>query len=158
MFVLQYWVGELTFMQQSVLITAIRGPDGLDKNHISKVLLRWYRRCILIRAFEKDVADSPYKEGGGSFTGPSFTNMDDVVTLYIKRLDEVPHHFQLHFLHGAEVLGYKHPNDGIRHWWLNVYKQLVKDMHLNIETKEEMERRLGDNEQSWRDAETVTAD
>jgi hypothetical protein len=31
-------------------------------------------------------------------------------------------------------------------------------MHLNVETKEEMERRLGDDEQAWRNVETVTAD
>ena len=36
--VTQFWVHELTFMQQSVLLTAIRGPDGLPKDHISKTL------------------------------------------------------------------------------------------------------------------------
>jgi len=31
--VLQDWVHELTFMQQSVLIAAVRGPDGIRKDH-----------------------------------------------------------------------------------------------------------------------------
>ena len=42
-------------------------------------------------------------------------------------------------------------------WWFNFYKRLVNDAHLNIETKEQMMKRLGDNENDWREAEEVTA-
>ena len=55
--VLQDWVLELTMMQQSVLIAAVRGPDGIAKNHVAKLLLRWYRRCILKSAFDQAVID-----------------------------------------------------------------------------------------------------
>lgn len=34
--VLQDWVTSLSFMQQSVLIAAMRGPDGVEKMHKSK--------------------------------------------------------------------------------------------------------------------------
>ena len=44
--VLQPWVSGLTFMQQTVLLTAIRGPDGVPKYGPTKMLLRWFRRCI----------------------------------------------------------------------------------------------------------------
>lgn len=68
---LQDWVMLLPIMQQSVLMSAIRGPDGIAKKHKCKPLIRWFRRCILLSAFEGIAIDNPYHPGGGSFTGPS---------------------------------------------------------------------------------------
>lgn len=162
---------KLSLMMQSVLLTAIRGPDGLPKEHVSKVLLRWYRRCVLYSAFDRRVLTSPYEPGGGSFTGPcnfidypyegshyatrGLSAKDGMVLVlhrYLRSLDEVPHHFQLHFLHAAEILGYKHPDEEIRAWWFRTYLALVRDMHLNPETEEELDKRLGDNEEQWRES------
>lgn len=168
--VLQEWVQELSFMKQSVLLTAVRGPDGLHKNHVAKLLLRWYRRCILYDAFSGTVPvpqvegnarlelDPYVRHNGGSFTGPCWKGIDDAVKEYLSCVDEVPHHFHLHFMHGGEIIGYEHPVSDIAEWWRNsFYMKLVKDMHLNPETKEEMDRRLGDNEITWRQAEQVTS-
>src|SRR5689334_20644517 len=107
--VLQDWVQDLSFMQQSVLIAAVRGPDGIEKNHVSKFLLRWYRRCVLYSAFESQKAgkpvtlEDPTSPGGGSFTGPLVgITIEEAVSQYCKSLDELPHHFQFHFMHAAE--------------------------------------------------------
>ena len=59
--VLQDWVMNLTFMQQSVLLTSLRAPDGIRKDHPVKVLCRWLRRCILISAFDKRPLLDPYE-------------------------------------------------------------------------------------------------
>ena len=157
--VLQDWVCGLTFMQQSVLLTAIRGPDTLPKDHISKLILRWYRRCILYSAFEHKVLKTPHEEGGGSFTGPMPPHLEfnDVVTEYLKHVDETPHHFQLHLLHASEILGYKHPVPSIREQWHRTYQRLVSDLHLYPETEALMDRRLGDNRANWREREEVLA-
>lgn len=175
--VLQPWVCNLNFMQQSVLIASIRGPDGIQKDHVAKVLLRWFRRCVLFSAFESKIKgrpsyfSDPYQGGGGSFTGPqkaplwwnpknSIVSNDcllDEVNQYLRSVDELPHHFQLHFMHAAEIVGYLHPVEPIRSWWNLFYNRLVKDAHLNPETKEQMMKRLGDNEQDWRAAEEVVA-
>lgn len=161
MSVFQTWVEDLTLMQQTVLITAVRGPDGIQKDHIAKVLLRWYRRCILLSAFDGSVYLNPYCAGGGSFMGPSAKEhnetLDNVVDGYLRSVDEVPHHFQLHFMHAAEIVGYCHPIEEIREWWFSFYKRIVNDAHLNIETYEQMTKRLGDNEEDWRNAEEVVA-
>lgn len=69
--VLQDWVAELPMMQQSVLLTAVRGPDGLPKYHPVKYLLRWYRRCILLSSFLHRVIPNPIDTDGGSFLGAS---------------------------------------------------------------------------------------
>ena len=34
--VLQDWVSDLPMMQQTVLLTAVRGPDGLPKYHAGR--------------------------------------------------------------------------------------------------------------------------
>ncbi len=175
--VLQHWVEGLPFMQQSVLIAAVRGPDGIRKDHVAKLLLRWYRRCIMISAFERVSVLNPTYPGGGSFTGPSLSpqhgdtdqrssrvlswsegkDLGKVLDCYLRSVDELPHHFQLHFMHAAEILGYKHPVESIREWWQLTYMRLVNDMHLFPETQEQMDTRLSDQEATWRAREEVTA-
>lgn len=161
MIVTQEWTHNLTCMQQTVLLTAIRGPDGVAKYHPVKYLLRWYRRCVLLGALDHNVFDNPYDPRGGSFAGPSYghgTNlahdwkpeMAKVVDDYVRSLDELPHHFQLHLLHAIEIVGYKHPVEDIREWWHDVYLYIVDDMHLSPETEAELDYRLGDSEAQWR--------
>ncbi len=163
--VLQPWVTDLSMMQQTVLLTAIRGPDGLPKYGCVKLLLRWYRRCILLSAMDGKVLDTPYELNGGSFTGPSFgapsvgtnvlemmdwrSTMHCIVDEYLRTLDGIPHHFQMHLLHAIEIVGYKHPDPTIKGWWSAVYQRLVNDFHLHPETEAELDKRLGDNRAGW---------
>lgn len=159
--VLQLWVNDIPMMQQIVLLTAIRGPDGLPKYGPYKLLLRWLRRCILLSAIDGKVLTNPYDTNGGSFTGPSIDGpmmyrtkweepMNTLVGEYVRMLDAIPHHFHMHFLHAAQILGYKHPVNQVRNWWYrSVYIRLVNDMHLIPESEEEMDSRLGDNRDGW---------
>jgi hypothetical protein len=168
--VLQEWVCDLTMMQQSVLIAAVRGPDGIRKDHVAKLLLRWMRRCVLYSAMDRRVLMNPYDLGGGSFTGPSIDYrspdldrgywqeaMQNLVNDYLRAVDELPHHFQLHFMHAAEILGYKHPNGEIGEWWDRTYRRIANDAHLEPESEKRMDWRLGDNREQWLAAEEVTA-
>jgi hypothetical protein len=157
--VTQVWAHAIPFMQQTVLLTAVRGPDGIPKYHPCKYLLRWFRRCTLVSSLDGRVLTSPFEPGGGSFMGPSFERrgfdgpwppeMDDQVSGYLRALDELPHHFQLHFMHAAEIVGYKHPDPAIRAWWHKTYLRLVHDMHLWPETEAQMDLRLGDDRSGW---------
>lgn len=190
--VLQPWVHDLTYMQQTVLLTVVRGPDNTPKYGPTKYLLRWFRRCTLISSLDGCVIENPWdSDKGGSFMGPSLDRcdnggvtsfsgvnggstfyswqeaMDDHVSDYLRHVDALPHHFQLHFMHAAEIVGYKHPgiiySDGtdengfpveqidrtIGLWWNAVYNRLVNDMHLHPETEAEMDRRLGDSRAQW---------
>lgn len=177
-FVLHAWVGEIPMMQQTVLLTAIRGPDGVAKYDAVKMLLRWYRRCVLLSAMDQRVLADPYSLNGGSFTGPSvhmdaeyiaklhtpvfgaaypevhdqlnwWSAMDSVVGAYLRSVDAIPHHFQMHLMHAVEILGYKHPQRHIRDWWHRVYVRLVDALHLHPETCEQMDKRLGDDRMGW---------
>lgn len=161
--VLQEWVHGISFMQQTVLLTAVRGPDGLPKYGGAKMLLRWYRRCILISSLDGCVLDNPYDDRGGSFMGPSYegqylanavgkswqVRMNDIVSDYLRELDAIPHHFQLHLMHAVEIVGYKHPDHKIRAWFRSLYERLVHDMHLFPETEEQLDARLNDTRAGW---------
>ena len=168
--VLQSWVFDLSIMQQTVLIEIVRGPDGLTKYHVSKFLLRWYRRCLVTSAFEGRVLTNPWEGGGGSFTGPSISDdrahemfdeagnggdpnwekpMLEILNEVIRSADEMPHHFYRHMMHGFEIMGYKHPDERIRTFWHLCYRRLSMDMHLHMETAEELDVRLGDTREGW---------
>lgn len=157
--VIQAWVSGLSMMQQTVLLTAIRGPDGLPKYGAIKMLLRWYRRCVLLSAMDGRVLSNPIDNNGGSFTGPSLQGNDELdgwaermqthVNQYLRDLDAIPHHFQMHFMHAAEILGYKHPVLETRMFWNGVYLRLVHDMHVWPETEAQLDARLGDSREGW---------
>lgn len=165
--VLQLWVMELPMMQQTVLLTAVRGPDGSPKYGPVKMLLRWYRRCVLLSAMDGRALTNPYENNGGSFTGPSLAlvdgadpraptrwpaweaSMQELVSEYLRATDALPHHFQMHFMHAVEILGYKHPNTRIRMFWRATYDRLARDLHLTPETESAMDERLGDRRDGW---------
>lgn len=163
--VLQDWVQGLSLMQQSVLLTAIRGPDGVPKYHPVKNITRWYRRAVLLSSFARRPILNPWEGDGGSFYGPSASPdhghepretidalraaLDPVVQNYMRSLDELPHHFQLHQMHAAEIVGYKHPAEHVRMWWHEFYVRLAHDMHLFPETQEQMDARLSDSRMNW---------
>jgi len=133
-------------MQQSVLISAVRGPDGFDKDSDTKPIARWFRRSILISAFEGIPINDPYKSGGGSFTGPidKDTTLEEVASNYFKKMDSIPLHYFLHFMHASEILGYKHPNKSSKEFWQKFYIKCVHKMHVFPESEELLDARLGD--------------
>src|SRR5947209_667730 len=138
--VMQEWVQSVTLMQQTVLITAVRGPDSLPKYHIAKYLIRWYRRCILLSAFDRCVLSDPHDPRGGSFTGPiQHESVDEVASQYLRAVDEMPLHFHMHLIHAAEIVGYKHPDTEIRKWWNEFYRAAVRDLHLHPESEQELD-------------------
>lgn len=164
--VTQEWTWALSLMQQTVLLTAIRGPDNIAKYDTSKMLIRWLRRCVLLSALDKCAWNDPHSAGGGSFTGPSFIwqyspttgqresaswqeKMHDLFDDYLRSVDCVPHHFHMHFVHAVQILGYKHPDPEIRNFWLSLYLRFCKDMHMLPEPVETMDNRLGDNRDAW---------
>lgn len=177
--VMQEWTKGISLMQQSVLLTAVRGPDGLPKEHVAKKLLRWLRRTFLLLAFTREILPRPYSSGGGSFTGPSMDTEeplepdDEVVqkafdreawktmaayaTEYIGCMDEMPMHFHFHLIHAAQIIGYKHPDEWTRAWWKEFYLRLVNAHHLFPESEELMDLRLGDSEAAWRAREQLIA-
>ncbi len=161
----QDWVLGLSLMQQTVLFSTIRGPDGGHKYSEAKMLLRWFRRCILLSALDGKVLLTPWEDGGGSFTGPSvrkavtdnpclvaemgWAHMYDLVGEYIRGMDALPHHFVMKFMHAAEIVGAHHPDQGVQKWWREFYERIVASFHLHPELPAELNKRLSDNREQW---------
>ena len=131
--VVKSWISELTFKQQTVLLTAIRGCDGIGKEDVSKRFIRKYRETLLHNA----VPGNP----DSHFMTYDISEAD--IHYFTKSMDHYPMHWLFHFLHAVEILGYKAP-DEYRGWWYRLYLKMVCALHLNPETESAMDTRLED--------------
>lgn len=129
--VTQDWLESLSFKQQTVLLTALRGCDGISKEDCTKKLVRDLRRVIL-----KDAAPT-----AGQFM--SVCKLTDVLPL-VDNMDMYPMHWLMHYIHAVEIVGYNHPDFGIKNKYHNMYLSLVDGLHLQPETKEQNDTRLKD--------------
>lgn len=148
------WCRHLPVQQQSVLLLAARGPDGMRKHHPAKAIIRAYRTLVLNAAVLKRTLT--YEDQGDSFMDAAIMRPDPTkslsvsevwdthVTEYLSAVDEIPHHYHLHLMHGAEIIGYKHPEVHMRRLWLDFYRRAADDMHLPIESERDMDDRLDD--------------
>jgi hypothetical protein len=136
-------------MQQSVLLSAIRNSDGVAKRHPGKQLIRFYRRCVLLSAFDGKQLWSPSTPGGGSFTGP-VEDIELALDHFIDSRDEMSLHYYAHAMHAFQILGYKFPDEYYREFWLQAYTRMAHALHLWPEAMSEMDKRLGDGEENWR--------
>ena len=147
----QTWVHTLTIMQQSVLASAVRAPDGMRKHHPAKALVRWYRRSVLVSAFDGKALLDPHAEGGGSFTGPtpSHLSLENVLDDFMVARDEMSLHYYAHMMHAAQIVGCYHPSAKVQEFWDKAYHRMVNALHLSPETYMAMARRLSDDPKNW---------
>jgi hypothetical protein len=140
------WCRELPLQQQSVLFLAARGPDGVAKDHPCKDVLRAYRGTVLVAAkYGRPLSWGEKADGFMSLD--KFGELEawsEACYRYFLTVDSLPLHFHMHLLHGAEILGYKHPDERFRIGWGTFYLQGVRELHLAPETEEEMDERLSD--------------
>lgn len=132
MLVLQDWVTHLSLKQQTVLFTALRGPDTLPKDNPAKRLCKFVRFAVLLNA---DTGSDFIDEGHVPYADKYKVTVDH---------DEYPHHFLMHLVHTAEVIGYYHPMGNIRRFFYEFYHDMCDAFHMHPETKEEMDERLKD--------------
>jgi hypothetical protein len=129
--VLQAWVFTLPFRMQSVLMAALRGCDTARKDDPSKTATRGIRACLCNNA-----------DPSNTFIGDPIPK-DEVIKQFLWDLDSYPMHFVAHTMHAAEIIGYKHPDRLVSAWWCSFYKDLVKALHLNPESEDQLDVRLG---------------
>jgi len=132
---LKPWVTALTIQAQGCLVCALRGPDAAHRDDPARALVRALRATVVCNA--KDVGPDDVFMGDG--TGVC---AKDEVDLFFESVDQQPHHWYLHFVHAAEIVGYMHPNDEIRSFWGGFYARAVDGLHLSPEALEVMLQRL----------------
>lgn len=144
--VLQSWVTELPLRAQGTLLTGIRGCDLAPKNPMDcdpddrgcstgeqtpeRQLAAYLRWCCLNTPDPREI-DVP---GAWFQSSPPMFKPS--------QLGHYPMHWVSHIMHCYEVVAYMHPNSFVSGEALHVYHKIVRGLHLNIETKEEMMDRL----------------
>lgn len=141
--VLQDWVVELPLREQGTLMTCVRGCDDEPKvweergvaYSPGRRLTAFLRFCFMVPADDREV---DYSEG-------AFMRSDPPKVFKPSEFGHLPQHWYAHAMHGLEVIGYRHPNAGIRELAHGLYCKMVHNLHLNIETKEQMIKRLSED-------------
>lgn len=138
--VIHDWVTELSFQQQALLMTGMRGPDGSPKQCYAKAIVR-YLRGVVLKPAGKWSGENNNDFMWGKYADKEFSSY---VSFFWNNHDEYPHHFIMHLLHCIEVVGYKHPDPAIRKHYHLAYLRGCKEFHLYSESEEEMDNRLND--------------
>lgn len=141
--ILQPWVEALGLRHQGVLLTCVRGCDTAPKDDASKLLTRCFRATIL----------RPHC--GDAAKAATFIQQVDLDTLvnrmnaFRKNLDHYPHHYVMHFVHGAEIVGYKHPAENVGGPWRRFYFSLCRGLHVIPEPMSQLDERLDADEATF---------
>lgn len=143
------WMAGLPIQMQSVLYLAARGPDGAGKEHRCKKMVRIYRGTVFRAAqYGRLISSQPDAHEGDKFMDRRPLRIkfdwDEACSLWVEAMEEMPHHYVTHFMHGVEILGRKHPVPWERQLWLGLYLRIVNAMHLAPETEAELDARLSD--------------
>ena len=138
--ILQDWVHQLGLRHQGVLVAAIRGCDGVVKEDPTKPIMRELRGLILVPFDARELA----YEKGFMVSFPSKATESGFSVLR-KSLDHYPVHYMFHLLHAMEIVGYCHPAEAVRVSYYERYCNLVRRLHLNPESKSEMDARLNED-------------
>jgi hypothetical protein len=131
--VLQPWVERLGLRHQGVLMACVRGCDSVPKEDPTKALARCFRATIL-RSF--DPKPTSFIEH------VSEKELCHRMRAVLTNRDHYPIHFIMHLMHGSEIVGYKWP-DPAAVFWRVFYIKLTQCFHLNIETEDQLDARLG---------------
>lgn len=136
--ILQQWVTELGLRHQGTLLTAVRGCDTIPKRHHSKTLTCFYRGSILNTHCADEVKPTSF------ITRPidDMPLMLEIMQEFAKSHDELPHHYVMHLVHAAEIVGYKHPIHQVRQAWNGFYRIMCRKLHMNPEQLPDLDARL----------------
>lgn len=131
--VMQDWLMQLTWKMQTVVITGIRGCDGLSKEDVSKQIGRAIRTVALKNA-----------DATTTYMRHDFTKALEAAKAFVNDLDRYPVHFVMHVAHACEIVGYEHPDKETCTAFNAIYQQIVWALHLRPEPLESMRHRLAD--------------
>lgn len=138
--VVQEWVSKLSWKQQTVLLCAIRGHDGVARDDPSKFITRSIRGCVLKNATNRDSKTPQHTD----FMRMDFQKLEVPFESVIQDIDKYNVHWLMHVTHAAEILGYKHPDPTISAFWKDFYLSLVDALHLYPEPEVACNARLRD--------------
>lgn len=132
------WVHGLTFQMQALLMTGMRGPDENNKYNAAKAITRYLRGVIC------KPAGNWSRKNDNDFMWGDYSFFEDHSQKFWQDHDEYPHHFIMHLIHCAEVVGYMHPKQEVGDYWSTFYLEACDAFHMAPESKKQMINRLND--------------
>lgn len=142
--VVQDWVSTLPGLRhQGVLLTAVRGCDVSPKEDPCKALTRCYRSVVLNAHVGDPTKAKTFIEA------PPYEEVARRMIAVAKDHDALPHHYIMHLVHAAEIVGYFHPSAETRELWFGFYEEMVRRLHLRVETRDELNLRLCADEETF---------
>jgi hypothetical protein len=136
--VLQDWVMTLPLREQGTLLTVVRGCDLEPKFPLdspARQLTAALRGAFMVPADPREVDRGP----------GCFMMLAPPEDLKPSALGHHPLHWYTHVMHASEVLAYRHPDPATREVWGEVYRKLVRSLHLRPETLPEYAARLSED-------------
>jgi hypothetical protein len=125
--VLQEWVEELSLKKQSAILSSLRGPDNNHYQNVKKIS-KWIRRKT---QYDADPSSGYMQEEG-------LPNIKDIKP----EIEFCTVHYFNHVIQGLEIIGYDHPEQNIQNEAIQLYKGLARIIHLNPESREQLNKRL----------------
>ena len=134
--VVRPWLSQTcSWKQQTVLLSSLRGCDGVQKEDPSKQLVRGLRAVLLHSASTRDQEATFMKPVG----------FDEACGIFLNNLDHYPVHWLMHFSHAVEIVAYKHPDCHVAETWWEIYRDLCLALHVGVESEDRCDERLRDD-------------
>ncbi len=122
------WVQKLSFKEQSVLFSGLRGPDTHHSPSI-KAIVRWLRPVTQVNA-------DPSTDYMRVEQLPAWKDVT-------KDLEFSTVHYFGHLLHAMQIIAIHHPDEDIGNQASRFYLNMADLLHLEPEPPERMAKRLG---------------
>lgn len=144
--VLQPWVMQLGLRHQGVLLSACRGCDIAPRHDPSKLMQRLLRGAILEAHCGRAVKPVSY-----IVVEPDSATWWATMNSFSASWDHYPNHYVMHTIHAAEIIGYYGPvvTPTFSDRWQLWYHRCANVLHLNPETKEQLDKRLNADEAAF---------
>jgi hypothetical protein len=140
------WVEQLGLRHQGVLVSAMRGCDTAPRHDPSKLVQRLLRGAVLTPHIGKYGNPKTYIQ-----IEPNEEKWWEALNGFLRNWDHYPNHYVIHFVHATEIIGYHGPVDSpvFSNRWERVYLASVHALHMQPETKEQLDARLNANEEEF---------
>lgn len=152
--ILQPWVQDLGLRHQGVIVSGMRGCDLAPRHDPSKIAQRLLRGAVLEPHCGRLVKPASYM-----ITEPDHRKWWDMITPFLSSWDHYPNHFVMHFIHTTEIIAYcgsvESPVFADR--WLDFYMKAMHLLHVNPETKAQLDERLNADEELFKKMQIVKA-
>lgn len=141
--VLQDWVMYLPLREQGTLCTCVRGCDSEPKSWVSTGVA--YSSGRRLAAFIRWSFMNPADPREPDSQVGAFMMSTPPHPFKPSEFGHLPEHWYAHAMHALEIIAYRHPIEHIAQQAYEMYEKMVHNLHLCVESREQMIKRLSED-------------